>query len=102
MVPQTFVFPEFIHWLDSSLYPQNIFAMDKLGENILQVSFVLIQQALCFPSSNSYTPFSEETLFSTFQELSGSTHAQTYLVLMPVRKHLPLEPSHFPMDTFIE
>jgi len=31
---QTYVFPEFIYWLVSSLYPQKWFMMKKLGENI--------------------------------------------------------------------
>lgn len=67
MIPQTHVFLEFIYSLLSTLYHKKCFVMNKLAKNIFQVSSLLIQQALCFPSSISYTHFSEETLFSTFQ-----------------------------------
>lgn len=66
---------------------------------------LLIQQDLCFPPISSYTPFSEETMFSTFH-LSASNYAQLNLFLMHSGKHLPMEmpmePTHFPLDTFVE
>ena len=76
--------------------------MNKLGENVFQVSSLLIQQALCVPSASSYTPFSEEALLSSFQYLSASNYAQLTFFLMHVGKYLPMELAHFRLDTFVE
>jgi len=102
MIPQTYIFPEFIYWLVSAFYPQKCFVMIKLGENVFQVSSLLIQQALCFPSPSSYTLFLEETLFSAFQDFSTSNYAQLTFFLMLAGKYLPMELTHFPFDTFVE
>jgi len=76
MIPQTHVFLEFRYWLVYALYPQKCFVINRLGEKKIQVPSFFIQQELYFPSSISYTPFSEETLFFTFQDLSASNYAQ--------------------------
>ena len=48
-IPKAHLFPKFIRWLVSSMYPGKCFVMNSHGENVLQVSSQLICQALCFP-----------------------------------------------------
>lgn len=67
IIPQTYVYLEFITWLVSSLYLQKCFVMNGVGENIFQVSILLIQLALDFPSSEHYTSFTKETMVENFQ-----------------------------------
>lgn len=84
------------------MYPKKCFIMKKSGENVFQVSFLLIQQALFFPLSNSYTSILEEYLLTAFQNLSGQMYAQLIFFLIPTGKHFPLESTHFHLDTFFE
>lgn len=102
IIPQIYVFPEFIYWLVSTLYPKKCFVMNALGENIFQISALLIQQTLVFPHSNLYTPFSKEALLPSFQNLSRKDYTQMILFLMPTWQQLPIEPTQFSPETFIE
>ena len=45
-IPKTHIFPEFIYWLVLVMYPGKLFFMNSQGENVLQVSTLLIRQAL--------------------------------------------------------
>ena len=61
-IPKTHLFPEFIYWLVSVMYPGKCFVMNFQGENVLQVSTQLIRQVLCFPEPDSSFQFSEDSL----------------------------------------
>jgi len=37
-VPKTHLFPEFIQWLASSMYPKQCFVMNQLGESVFLVT----------------------------------------------------------------
>ena len=41
-IQKTHIFPEFVHWLVSALYPGKCFVMNYLGENVLQVTTQLV------------------------------------------------------------
>ena len=66
-IPKNHLFPEFINWLVSMMYPRKFFVMNCQWENILQVSDQLIRQALCFPESKSYIQFYLKNLFESMQ-----------------------------------
>lgn len=84
-IPKTHVFPEFISWLVSSMYPGKCFVMNSQGESILQVSAQLMRQALCFPENDSPLQFSEDSLVQYFEELSNEefNRCMSFLVSSP-------------------
>jgi len=100
--PQTYLFPEFIHWLVLAMYPQRCFVINGLGESVSQVSSLLIQKEFCYPSIESYLSFSEESLTTYFEELSELESAIIHLYLMTNGKQFPVDCSHFPLDIFDE
>lgn len=42
IIPSTYLFPEFVTWLTSSLYLQRCYVMNSFRENIFQVTSLLI------------------------------------------------------------
>lgn len=69
-VPRTHLFPKFIQWLASAMYPKKCFVMNQSGESVFQVTSQLIHQALNYPTSRAYTTFNEESLASYYDDLS--------------------------------
>ena len=70
-IPKTHIFPEFIYWLKSIMYPGKCFVMNSQGENVLQVPTQLIRQALCYPESESSIQFSDDSLVQYYDNLAG-------------------------------
>ena len=85
-IPKAHFFPEFICWLVSSMYPGKCFIMNSQGENVLQVSTQLIHQAFCFSEDKSSLQFSEDSLASYFENLSGEEFNQCMFHLRPNSK----------------
>jgi len=76
--------------------------MNSFGENILQVSSLLIQQALDFPQSYNYTAFSDETLLFVYQNLLSDDRNKLHILILPPNAILPSESTQFPIVCFSE
>ena len=85
-IPKTHLFPEFIYWLVSVIYPGKCFVMNCQGENVLQVSTQLIHQALCYPKSESSIHFSDDSLVNYYDNLAGEEFNQFIYFLKPNMK----------------
>ena len=81
--PKTHLFPEFIYWLVSVMYLGKCFVMNFEGENVLQVSTLLICQALCYPESESSIKFSDNSLVQYYDNLVGEEFNQFMFHLKP-------------------
>ena len=75
-IPRTHLFPEFVYWLVSVMYLGKCFVMNFQGENVLQVSAQLIHQALCYPESESYVQFTDDSLMAYYDSLGGQEFNQ--------------------------
>ena len=82
-IPKTHIFPEFIYWLVLFMYLGNFFVMNCEGDNVLQVSSQLIRQALCYPESESYVQFSDDSLVAYYDSLAGQYFNQFIHFLKP-------------------
>ena len=85
-IPKTHIFPEFIHWLTFFMYPRKCFEMNCQGENVLQVSVQLIRRALCYPESESYVQFSDDSLIAYYDSHAGQEFKQFIHFLKPNTK----------------
>ena len=75
-IPKTHIFPEFIYWLVSIMYPGKFFIMNSQAKNVLQVFTQLIRQALCYLESKSSIQFSDDSLVQYYDNLAGEEFNQ--------------------------
>ena len=85
-IPRTHLFLEFVYWLVSVMYPGKCFVMNCQGENVLQVSSQLIRRALCYPDSESYVQFTDDSLMEHYDSLAGQEFNQFIFFLKPDMK----------------
>ena len=101
-IPRTHLFPEFVYWLVYVMYPGKCFIMNYQGENVLQVSSQLIRQALCYPESESYVQFTEDSLMAHYDSLAGRELNQFIFFLKLDTKQFVPNSKEFPMEFFDE
>ena len=82
-IPKTHLFPELIYWLVSVMYLGKCFVMNSQGENVLQVSTLLIHQALCYLESDSSIQFSDDSLVQYYDNIAGEEFNQFMFYLKP-------------------
>ena len=82
------------------MYPQKCFVMNQLGENVFQVLAQLIRQSFCYPSAESYVIFTNESLSTYFQELSGLRFTQILFFLIPEKENFSFESDTFRLSSF--
>ena len=99
-VLKTHLFPEFIYWIVFVMYPGKFFVMNYQGENILQVSVQLIRQALCYPESESYVQFSDDSLITYYDNLAGQEFNQFIHFLKSNKHNFVPDNKEFPMEVF--
>lgn len=99
-VPKTHLFPKFIQWLASTMYPKKCFVMNHSGENVFQVTTQLIHQALNYPVSGTYTTFTEEYLVSHYDSLSPQDLSHVTSFLAPKSRQISLDGNLFSLDIF--
>ena len=89
-IPRTHLFPEFVHWLVSVMYPSKCFVMNCLGENVLQVSAQLIRQALCYLESESYVQITDESLAAYHDNIVGQEFTQfAFFLRLDMKRFAP-------------
>ena len=74
--------------------------MNFQGENVLQVSTQLIRQALCYPESESYVQFTDDSLISHYDSLASQGFNQSVLFLKPDTKQFVPDSKEFSMEVF--
>ena len=82
------------------MYRGKYFVMNYQGENVLQVSTQLICQALCYPQSESYVKFTNDSLMAHYDSLAGQVFNQFIFFLKPDTKHFSLDNKEFSVEFF--
>ena len=99
-IPRMHLFPEFVYWLLSIMYPGKCFVMNFQGENVLQVSAQLIHQALCYPESESYVQFTDDFLMAHYDSLGSQDFNQFIFFFKPDTKQFSPDSKEFSMEVF--
>lgn len=100
-VPRTHLFPEFIQWLASTMYPKKCFVMNQSRENVFQGTSQLIHQALNYLVSGTYTTFTKESLISYYDSMSPQELSHVTSFLAPKSSQFSLDGNIFSLEMFV-